>query len=251
MLWQNRSEKAEGAGVESLADVDAVVLAGGLGTRIRTVLPDRPKVLAEVAGRPFLAHLLDHLVGQGLRRAILCTGYLGDQVESAFGQQHGVVELVYARESAPLGTGGALRGAASLLRAATCLVVNGDSLCAAPLQPMLDAHRGTGADATLLLTAVEDASRYGAVDVDARGRIAQFAEKGRADGGLVSAGVYLLARRLIDSIPTGRTVSLEREMFPRWVGPAMHAHICNDPLMDIGVPSGLAMARAAAAGAPV
>jgi D-glycero-alpha-D-manno-heptose 1-phosphate guanylyltransferase len=234
--------------MDGWASVDAAVLAGGLGTRLRAAIDDRPKVLADVAGRPFLAYVLDHLADQGVRRVVLCTGYLGEQVEAAFGTRYRGLTLAYSREPAPLGTGGALRLALPKLSTDDVLVMNGDSLCTAPLSPMLSAHRRRRAQATLLLTRVDDAERYGTVLLDDEGR-----EKGTTGPGLVSSGVYLLRRDLLAGVPTGRSISIERELFPSWIGPNMYGYVCEQPFVDIGLPSSLTQARQTAetVGSPV
>lgn len=223
--------------------MDVAVLAGGLGTRLRSVVADRPKVLAEVAGRPFLAHLLQLVARNGARRAVLCTGYLADQVEAAFGAAFAGVEIVYSVEPTPLGTGGALRLALPALRTDQLLVLNGDSYVHAPFSEMLTQHRTNRADATLLLSRVADAGRYGAIMLDDDGRVRGFAEKRRAGEGWVSAGVYLLARELVASIPADRPVSLEREMFPAWTARRAYGYRSGQPFLDIGLPESLARAR--------
>ena len=117
----------------SLADVSAVILASGLGTRLRSVVADRPKVLAPIGGRPLLAYLFDQLIAAGIREAVLATGYRGEQIEAALGTAYGPLRLRYSPEPSPLGTGGALRLAWSLLAAPSALVMNDDSYCQADL----------------------------------------------------------------------------------------------------------------------
>jgi D-glycero-alpha-D-manno-heptose 1-phosphate guanylyltransferase len=229
--------------------VDALLLAGGLGTRLRSVVTDRPKVLVDVDGRPFLAHLLDRLAAQGIERAVLCTGYMADQVQAAFGDEYGGVRLAYSKEERPLGTGGALRHALSVVESEDALVLNGDTLIDVDVADLLAAHRRHDATATLVLSPVEDAIRYGSVAVDPSGRITSFAEK-TSGSGWVSAGVYVLRRELIASIPAGGPVSLERDMFPRWIGPTMYAYACDRPFIDIGLPETLARARHSLVGSP-
>ncbi len=193
--------------------------------------------------RPWLFYLLDQLAAQGLRRVVLCTGYLHDHIEAAIGSRHAGLDVVFSREPSPLGTAGALRHALPLLRSADVLVLNGDSLIDTSFAELYQRHGARSASATLLLSLVEDASRYGAVELDAADRIVRFAEKGETGPGWVSAGVYLLRRALVNEIPTGSTVSLERDMFPRWIGPNMYGCRCARPFLDIGLPSSLAAAR--------
>jgi len=220
-----------------LADATAVILAGGLGIRLRTVVADRPKVLAQVQGRPFLSFLLDQLVESGIGHAVLCTGYLGEQVPIVFGKSYRGLRLAYSRESAPLGTAGALRKAAPLLDSATLLVMNGDSYCDADLGAFWRWHVAQRSDATILLRRMQDTRRFGCVRVDARGRVKGFEEKnGTASPGWVNGGIYLLSRARIGSIPSDRAVSLERDVFPAWVQDGLCGFRSRGDVLDIGTP---------------
>ena len=122
--------------MSDISNIEAAILAGGLGTRLRSVVPDRPKVLAEIGGRPFIEILLDQVAAAGIRTAVLCTGYLGDQIEARLGTRRGPLALRYSREVEPLGTGGALRLALPMLASDTVLVLNGDSYCDADLRAL-------------------------------------------------------------------------------------------------------------------
>ncbi|HSB68406.1 MAG TPA: nucleotidyltransferase family protein [Candidatus Methylomirabilis sp.] len=221
----------------SLAGVSAAILAGGLGTRLRPVVADRPKVLAEVGGRPFVAYLLDQLSQAGIDSAILCTGYLGEQVEATFGARYGSLRLTYSRERSPRGTAGALRLALPLFESPSVLVLNGDSYCEADLPAFWSWHGAREAKATILLRHMPDTARYGRVAVDADGRVLGFSEKGAQAGpGWINAGAYLLARRLISTIPAAGAVSLEREMFPAWIGHGLYGCRGDGVVLDIGTP---------------
>lgn len=198
--------------------VEGVILAGGLGTRLRDVVFDRPKPLAVVNGRPFLSYLLDALAAAGLRKVTLCVAYLGELIERELGPRHGDMELLYAHESQPLGTGGAVRGALAGVASETVLVTNGDSYCQADLGDFLRFHRERGGAVSLLLTHVPDAARFGRVTCDAAGRVLEFAEKESGGGaGWINAGMYLMERRMLESLPEGVPLSLERDVFPRLV----------------------------------
>jgi D-glycero-alpha-D-manno-heptose 1-phosphate guanylyltransferase len=229
-----------GAGIVNgspLAGVTAAILAGGLGTRLRSAVADRPKALAAVEGRPFLSYQLDHLVQAGVRRAVVCTGYLGEMIEQEFGAAYRGMSLTYSREHQPLGTGGALRAALDRIAGDNVLALNGDSLCGADLPAMAAAHSACGAVGTLLLAHVDDASRFGRVECDAQGRITAYLEKQPlAAAGWINAGVYLFQRRLIESIPTGRPVSLERDILPQWIGQGLFGHCATGEFIDIGTP---------------
>ncbi len=176
-----------------LDPTSAIVLAGGVGSRLRSVVSDRPKVLAAVRGRPFLAYLLDVLEEAGIRKVVLCTGYMAAQVEETFGPAFGKMRIVYSRESTPLGTGGAVRAAAARIAAESVLVMNGDSFCEVDLPAMAAAHRAREAEATILLTEIRDARRFGRVQIGDDGRVLAFEEKSARGGpGWINAGVYLL-----------------------------------------------------------
>jgi D-glycero-alpha-D-manno-heptose 1-phosphate guanylyltransferase len=227
-------------------DVTAAVLAGGLGTRLRSALEDQPKVLAPVSGRPFLAYLLDLLAAASFKRVVLLTGYKSEQVESAFGDYYRGIKLVYSAETSPLGTAGALGAALPLLNSSTILLLNGDSYCGVDLNAFSAFHRGRCADASLALTRVDDASRYGRVRTTATGRVTVFAEKQSARGsGWINAGAYLFERRLIEEVSPGRSVSLEREMLPHWIrNRAVFGHRRARPFLDIGTPESYSAAAA-------
>jgi D-glycero-alpha-D-manno-heptose 1-phosphate guanylyltransferase len=227
-----------------LAGVSGAILAGGLGTRLHSVVADRPKVLAEIHGRPFLAYLLDLLIAGGMRYVVLCTGYLGEQVQRVFGNSYGSLRLVYSQEPAPQDTGGALRLAAPLFKSDFVLAMNGDSYCEVDLKALWTWHRSHGADATLLLTKIADTKRYGRVQVDAKGRVLSFDEKdGKSEPGWVNAGMYLLNYDLFSTIPATGTVSLERELFPAWIGRGVYGFQTGGPFLDIGTPEAYAAAR--------
>jgi len=221
---------------------EAVILSGGLGLRLRPVLADRPKGLAMVGDRPFLEWLILALTLAGVRRIVLATGYLGEAIEHALGDgSRWEIELVYSHESQPAGTGGALRLAAGHTRGNPVLVLNGDSYCRFDLTRMLTLHGEKRAQATMWLQPNADASRYGTVELDAgTGEVTAFLEKGRPGEGLISCGVYLVERSVIESIPEGRPVSLEQDVFPRLAG--LYGIVGSGTFLDIGTPEALAQA---------
>src|SRR5579884_2743856 len=167
---------------QRLEEVTAAILAGGLGTRLRSRIADRPKVLAPVHGRPYLTYLLDQLADAGLRSVVLLTGYLAGQIRSAFGDSYAGLRLTYSSEPSPLGTAGALRQALPHLLSSTILLLNGDSFCEAPLDDFHDFHSYRSADISLVLTRLEDGSRYGRVKLAPNSRVLCFEEKTQAGG---------------------------------------------------------------------
>ncbi|RIL04509.1 MAG: galactokinase [Proteobacteria bacterium] len=227
----------------ALGRIPVAILAGGLGTRLRPAIGERAKVVAEIEGRPFLARLLDQLAAAGFRDVVLCVGFRADEVEAALGAAYGPLRLRYAREPAPLGTAGALANALPLLDAPDVLVMNGDSYCEVDLAAAWTRHRARGADATLVVVEVADASRYGRVELAADDRVVRFAEKQAGAGaGWINAGIYLLARARLAAIEPGRALSLERDVMPGWIGSGLFAHRTRGRFIDIGTPASYAEA---------
>jgi NDP-sugar pyrophosphorylase family protein len=224
----------------------ALILAGGLGTRLRRAIGATPKAMAPVAGRPFLEFLLDRSAQAGFRRVVLLTGYGAETIEGYFGtgQERGL-EIAYSREPEPLGTGGALRLAASRFPDERFLVMNGDSFFDIALPSLVEAHLLSGALATLALAHAPEPGRFGGVEAETDGRVSRFVEKGEpVPGGLVNAGIYVIERSVLDAIAPGRAVSLEREVFPALVGQGLYAVPFAGSLVDIGVPLDLEALRA-------
>jgi D-glycero-alpha-D-manno-heptose 1-phosphate guanylyltransferase len=226
-------------------EITAAILAGGLGSRLRSRLADRPKVLAPVHGRPFLAYLLEQLADAGLRHVVLLTGHLAEQVEATFGEEYAGLSLTYCREPSLAGTAGALRNALPGLLSSTVLVLNGDSYCAATFGGFWQFHRCRFADFSLVLTAVNDCSRYGRVSLGPDGRVVRFEEKAKANGcGWVNAGIYLLSRHLIEEIPDEAPLSLEGDMCPQWTADKRcFGWLCTGRFLDIGTPQSYAQAE--------
>lgn len=220
-----------------LSDIDVVILTGGMGTRLQATLPNLPKGLAPVGGRPFLTYLLDRLAGFGVARTILCTGYRGDMIRDMLGMAYASIRLVYSRETRPLDTGGALRLALPLFRHATILVLNGDSYVHSDLMAFRSWFQQSNAPAALLLARMPDPSRYGRVKLGGGDDIKAFMEKGgQSDPGWVNAGIYLFNRHVIDAIEPNCRVSLERKIFTALVGYGLKGYRTQAELLDIGTP---------------
>jgi len=221
-----------------ISGITVAILAGGLGTRLRAAVPNKPKVLAEINGRPFLTYLLDRVADAGARRIVLCTGHLAKLVSGALGHRYRNMELLYSEETVLRGTGGALRLALPLLESDPVLVMNGDSLCDADLLLFEDQHRNSDAEASLVLVHVPDASRYGSVELAPDNTITHFAEKGNQQReGLINAGIYLFARSIIAAIPPNRAVSLEQDVFPSLIGRDLYGFPQTGKFLDIGIPA--------------
>jgi len=221
--------------MSDLSLITAAILAGGLGTRLRSAVPDRQKILAEVSGRPFILYLLDQLSEAGVRHAVLCTGHWGEQVRETIGERHGDVRIEFSLEPEPQGTAGALRLALPRFRSDPVLAMNGDSYCRSDLREFLGWHEKRASEATLLLTRVPDTGRFGRVLVSDDGTIRRFEEKGGTRGsGWINAGVYLLGTRLLSEIPAAGFASLERDVFPRWTGKGLRGYRSAGRFIDIG-----------------
>ena len=242
-----------------LATLPAAILCGGLGTRLRSVVSDRSKVVADVAGRPFLSYLMSDLAAAGLRRAILCTGHQAESVQALYGAAFDSLQLAYSHEPSPLGTGGALALAARRCDGDLLLALNGDSRCAVDLRGLFAQHAASGCPAALAVCQVPDTSTFGRVVFDDSLRVNAFIEKGgpppsardvaggqhatAPHAGWVNAGVYLLPTAWLREVPIDRPVSLERDLLPAWIARGITAFPVDGPLVDIGTPERLAAAQ--------
>lgn len=206
--------------------MEAIVFAGGLGTRLRSAVPDRPKPMADVRGRPFLEYLLDHWIEQGITRFILSVGYRHEQIQAHFGSLYRGAAISYAIEDEPLGTGGALALAAQQrMQQGLTLVLNGDTYFPIPLAPLLSLQREV-----MVLRRLDHNDRYGSVELNADGRIVAF---GRG-GPLINGGIYLFSTFPQSTAPA----SLEQDYFPQWIQERpLYGSILTTPFIDIGIPA--------------
>lgn len=224
---------------------EAMILVGGKGTRLQSIVNDRPKPMAEVLRRPFVEWLILKLKSQGIQHIIFCTSYLGDLIEMYFGNgQQWNVEIEYSREPVLLGTAGAVRHGVSKIRSDRFLVLNGDSYCNMDIGLLEKMHSTRCACATLWLTKISDISRYGSVEIDINSAVQSFREKQTEKiGGFINAGVYLLERKVVEAIPAGCVVSIERDVFPQLIGHGLYAVAGDDIFLDIGTPESYAAAE--------
>lgn len=216
----------------------AVLLVGGLGTRLRSVVPSLPKALASVGDRPFLEVLIRQLGAQGIHQLVMCTGYLAERIEEVFQDGSALgVHIEYSKEASPLGTGGALKFAQSFVQQESeFLVLNGDSFLEINFNELISFHRKYRSSATIAVVPVQNASRYGTVQVGVDGRVLGFAEKaGTNSPGIVNAGVYVFAGTVLAQIPEG-PASLEKDVFPLLLPQGVHALEQQGVFIDIGTP---------------
>lgn len=215
---------------------EAIILAGGFGTRLRSVVSGVPKPLAPVAGRPFLAWMLDSLSAQGIRRVILATGFMGDRVADACGANWQGMQLVYSQEPRPLGTGGAIAFAFSQVKGDACIVLNGDTWLALDYAKFDQEWRACDSRLAIALVEVDDVSRYGAVRLE-HDRVTALVEKGHAGLGYINAGVYGIGRSLLSDFPTLESYSFESEvLMPTVKREAVFGYTRTRDFIDIGVP---------------
>jgi NDP-sugar pyrophosphorylase family protein len=221
--------------------VRALILAGGSGTRISPVIGGLPKVLAPIGGRAFIEFLIDQLKRAGFSEVVVLTGRGSSEVERHLGAGTGLgIRVRYSTEATPLGTGGAIRLAATRFRADAYLVLNGDSYLDVALDQVVAWHMSYRSEGrplgTIVVTPNEDSSRFGAVELDDDGFVTRFAEKTATDGGLINAGIYVVDEPLVNAIPVDRAVSLEHETFPGLVGMGLRALTMDAAFADIGIP---------------
>ena len=226
----------------------AVLLVGGMGTRLQTVLPSTPKPLARVGNMPFLELLVLQLRSQGVHRIVMCTGHLADQIEEEFGDgKKWDVAIEYSVETRPLGTAGAVKLAERHLeQAADFLVMNGDSFLEVDFLELMRFHRAHGGLISMAVRRVPDAARYGSVQLDAQHRVVGFSEKtSHSAPGLINGGVYVFNQAILESLPQG-PASLERDIFPSSLESGICAFEQHGMFIDIGTPEDYARAQALA-----
>ncbi len=217
--------------------VSGVILAGGLGTRLRSVIPDHPKVLAPIHGRPFITILLDQLRAVGINRIILCTGYKARIVRDRIGEKYKNVNILYSEESQPLGTGGAIKLAQEKISSEIFVVMNGDSYVNAKLSRFFNWFESSRHTAAIFLTKVDNIKRYGHVVTSKNGKIKKFIEKESSSGpGWINAGVYLLNKKLFKLMPETESFSLEKDFFPSLIGRDLFGYLHETEFIDIGIP---------------
>jgi NDP-sugar pyrophosphorylase family protein len=226
-------------------DLPAVLLVGGIGTRLQPVLSATPKPLAPVGDAPFLQLLVKQLRSQGIRRLVMCTGHLADQIEKEFGDGHKWdVAIAYSKESRPLGTAGALKFAECYLtQASDFLVMNGDSFLELDFRELIRFHRKHDGLISMAVRRVPDTARYGTVQLDTHNRVLGFREKmGAPVPGIVNGGVYVFKRAILQHIPDG-PASLEKDVFPRLFEHGLYALEQQGMFIDIGTPEDYARAQ--------
>ncbi len=218
--------------------MEAIILAGGFGTRLRSVVSDVPKPMAPIAGRPFLELLLDHLTPYGFNHIVLSTGYMHEKIEAHFGNSYHGVDISYAIEDTPLGTGGGMRNAIRYCNDDDVVVVNGDTLFKIDYDDLARFFHSRPTRLAVVLRQVPDTSRYGSVTTDCCDRISRFTEKAAAHGtGTINGGIYMLHRSLLEEQPLGQPFSFEKDILQkRYTDEAFFAYTSGAYFIDIGIP---------------
>ncbi|MDP2653501.1 MAG: nucleotidyltransferase family protein [Candidatus Omnitrophota bacterium] len=231
--------------VTDLKSIDVLILCGGLGKRLRSVTGESPKAMAAIKEEPFLNILLKYLRDQGFRRVILCTGFKADVIEEYYRTQDLGLEIVFSREEAPLGTGGAVKNARRFVKSDPFLIVNGDCFCPLDYKVFVKFHRDEKALGSVVVAETENRGDFGSVLLDRSKRVAGFLEKTREDlsglaakfkTGYVNAGVYCFDKVIFDRMPRKNVFSLEYDLFPGLIGWNFLGYIMEDRFLDIGTP---------------
>jgi NDP-sugar pyrophosphorylase family protein len=235
--------------------MDVVILCGGKGKRLRTVIKDRPKVLAEINGQTFLDILIDYVTGFGFRRFIFCIGYKGDMIKrhftidysrkSAFRTIRANLRYIFSEEKELLGTAGAIKKAQLLIKNNPFLVMNGDSICKLDLNRFINFHIEKRALFSMALCDVKNTASCGKVTLDNFGKVTSFSEKAKSnsENSLASAGIYLLDKAIFSEIPINKKCSIEHEIFPKLINRRFYGFKTEERLIDIGTPEGLKQAN--------
>jgi D-glycero-alpha-D-manno-heptose 1-phosphate guanylyltransferase len=216
---------------------EAIVLAGGLGTRLRGVLPGIPKCMAPIHGKPFLEYLFEYLINQGISKVILSVGYRKDQIINYFDDRYCPLKIEYAIENQQLGTGGAVKLALDYCSQDNVFVLNGDTYFSPDLQSIEKLHFQSEADVTIAVKHVPNTGRYGLVQTDNDGRIIDFWKRDPLSGsGLINGGIYLIKKQVFNGTPEGK-FSLESDVFKdSCLRLKMKAFRTDADFLDIGIP---------------
>lgn len=224
----------------NLREIDVVILCGGLGKRLRSVVFDQPKVLVKIGEKTFLDILINNLLLYGLKNIILSVGYLKEQIKNHFNYNYDKncdCKISFSEEEQPLGTGGALKKARPVIRSNPFMVMNGDSICKVDLRNFTDFHTEKKALLSIVLVRSKTAQDYGSVTLDNSQRITNFNEKiaGRSEN-LINAGIYLMEKDIFSYMPEQNRFSLEYELFPKLINNRCYGFLTESEFIDIGTP---------------
>jgi D-glycero-alpha-D-manno-heptose 1-phosphate guanylyltransferase len=218
--------------------LEAIILAGGFGTRLKGIVSDVPKSMALINGKPFLEYLLNYLTGQGISKAILSVGYKKELIQSYFKDQYKTISIKYAIEDDPLGTGGGIKNAFAMVEGDMALTLNGDSLFRIDFQAMLKQHVANEAEISMALKFLEDTSRFGTVTFDGGKRISGFLEKsGDTGSGYINGGIYLINTAFFKTNEFPEKFSIEKDCFEKdFEKTRIYGYLSRGYFLDIGIP---------------
>lgn len=223
---------------------EAIILAGGLGTRLRSVVSEQPKSMAPINGKPFLEYLLDLLIDQGIERFIFSVGYKSEYIQTHFSKAYRDCEIAYAFEEEPLGTGGAIKNAFSKVKNEYVLITNGDSLFATNIQEQFEKHLEAKADVSFSLKPMRDFERYGTVLLDSNNKVLKFEEKQPMTEGLINGGVYIFNKSVFNGLELPNKFSIEKDFFEAYINKKhLIGYISDGYFLDIGIPEDFAKAQ--------
>ena len=228
----------------------ALILAGGFGTRLRSVISDIPKPMADINGKPFLSYLFDYILNQGagIEELILSVGYKHERIIDYYGNKYGILNLKYAIEDKPLGTGGAIKNAINKFGGDNeILILNGDTFFNIDIKKLYEFHRNKNSALTIALKKMENSDRYGFIEIDITGKIMKFLEKGHIHvmSGFINGGIYILNKSFLDNIENSYPFSFEKDIIERYYGCGKFYGInFNGCFIDIGVPEDYERAKA-------
>lgn len=218
--------------------MQALILVGGLGTRLRSIVKDRPKPMALIEDKPFLEYLIENLKKNGIKDIILATGYMSEIIEDYFkdGREFGV-NIVYSKENVQLGTAGAIKNAEKYIKDEV-FVLNGDTYFDVDFKKLYEFHKNANSIFTMVLRKIADASRYGAVECDKENKITSFVEKGETSkSDYINGGIYIIKKKILNLIENEKTVSLEKEVIPKVLREEkIYGYRCGNYFIDIGIP---------------
>lgn len=219
-------------------EIDVVILCGGQGKRLRKMVSDRPKPLARINGQPYLDILIDQVASFGFRRFILCIGYMGNKIKQYYQKKRSPLTILFSEEKKPLGTGGAIKNAKSLIQSNPFLVLNGDSFCQVDFCEFVDFHMRKEALLSIVLVKTEKTKDYGVISLGDSQRIVKFDEKAGVEDNnrFISAGIYLFDTGVLSLMPLHKNFSLEYDLFPKVVGREFYGYMTSGAFVDIGTP---------------
>lgn len=223
--------------------MEVIILSGGLGTRLSSVIENIPKVMAPINGKPFLTYMLDNMCKSGVKKVVLATGYRKEYIKDYFGDEYKNIKIEYSEEEYPLGTGGAIKKALKLCNNDNVIITNGDIFTNIDYKKIYSSHIDSNSDVTLSLLEMENFDRYGSIEIDGS-RIINFKEKEYVEKGYMNVGCYVFKRDILDKLNFEEKFSIEKDFFMQYVNSMNFSHyIYDDIFVEIGIPEDYELAK--------